>query len=147
MRGSIVYSIKVKRPVLIKTIVTNEFKKQTTDELMNEMQLLDSQIMHLELQNRQIQDQFSSMGYIHEENKQYVNKAIEEIRTRLEQLSSLKNELNSHKESINHLALNNVIITGSLENYVELKVGENIYDKFKGAEILIKDGIIQEIRS
>lgn len=147
MRGSIVYSIKVKRPVLIKTIVTNEFKKQTTDELMNEIKLLDSQIMHLELQNRQIQDQFSSMGYINDENKQYVNKAIEEIRTRLEQLSSLKNELNSHKESITHLALNNVIITGSLENYVELKVGENIYDKFKGAEILIKDGIIQEIRS
>ena len=52
----------------------------------------------------------------------------------------------SQKESISHLALNNVIITGSLENYVELRTGENIYDKFHEAEILVKDGVIQEIR-
>ena len=141
------YSISVKRPVIIKTIVTKDFKKQAVEELMNELQVLDSQIMQLELQSRQVHDQFSTMGYMTEENKMYVHKAVEEIHSRLEQLGALRNELNGHKESIEHLALNNVMITGSLENYVELKVGENLYDKFKDAEIIIKDGIIQDIRS
>lgn len=142
-----VYSIKVKRPVIVKTIVTEGFKKQASEELLKEMHLLDSQIMQLELQSRQIHDQFSSMGLLDEENKNYVHRALEDVHSKLEQLSVLRNELNTHKESIAHLALNNIIITGSLENYVELKIGENLYDKFKDAEIIIKDGVIQDIRS
>ena len=61
-------------------------------------------------------------------------------------MNTFKQELHAQKESINRLANNNVIVTGSLENYVELNIGENIYDKFKNAEIIVKDGIIQEIR-
>jgi len=139
-------SITVKRPVKIKTIVTDSFKKQVQDELNKEIHLLDSQIMQLELQSKQVQDQateFTSL-YIDRSTEQ-IQQALEEIARKLQQMGELKLELVSQRENISHLALNNVIITGSLENYVELKTGENIYEKFKEAEILVKDGIIQEI--
>lgn len=140
-------SISVKRPVKIKTIVTDKFKQQAQEELNKEIHLLDSQIMQLELQSRQIQEQASEFtGLYGDQNVDQIQQALLDISRRLQQMGELKNELVSQRESIAHIALNNVIITGSLENYVELKTGENIYEKFKEAEILVKDGIIQEIR-
>ncbi len=139
--------IRVKRPIKIKTVVTDKFKQQVQEELNKEIHLLDSQILQLELQSKQIQDQASEFaGLYGENNLEQIQIALEDIAKRLQQMSELKNEMVSQKNSISHLALNNVIITGSLENYVELRTGENLYDKFREAEILVKDGIIQEIK-
>lgn len=139
-------TLKVKRPVVVKTIVTDEFKKQATEELSKELHLLDSQLMQLQLQNKQIQDQTNSLtGVYGDEGLKQIQQALVEISQRIEQINNLKLELQNQKESINHLALNNVIVTGNLENYVELAIGENLYEKFNHAEILVKDGIIQEI--
>ncbi len=140
-------SIRVKRPIKIKTVVTDQFKQQAQEELSKEIHLLDSQIMQLELQSKQIQDQASEFSSLYGDHSiEQIQQALEDIARRLQQMAELKTEMVSQKESISHLGLNNVIITGSLENYVELKTGENIYDKFREAEILVKDGIIQEIK-
>ncbi|EKE02816.1 MAG: hypothetical protein ACD_20C00328G0009 [uncultured bacterium] len=139
-------TIKVKRPVTIKTVVTDVFKKQANEEINKELHLLDSQIMQLELQNKQIHDQAGSYGAAYgEEGSKQIQDALTEISSRMQQMASLKQELQSQRDSINHLADENVVVTGSLENYFELKIGENIYDKFKNAEIIVRDGIIQDI--
>jgi len=136
--------IRVKRPIKVKTIITEGFKQQAKDELGKEIRLIDNQIMQLELQNKQIQDQISGL-YFGEQNTDQVQQSLEEIIRKLQQMGELKQELTFQQDNIEHLALNNVIITGSLENYVELKPGQNLYEKFKDAEILVKDGIIQDI--
>lgn len=140
-------SIKVKRPVKVKTVVTEGFKEQAKDEINKEIRLLDNQIMQLEVQSKQIQDQVSGgmSQYFSEGSSDQAHMAIEELLQRLQQMSELKQELQFQKENIDHLALNNVIVTGSLENYVEIKPGENLYEKFKEAEIIIKDGVVQDI--
>ena len=138
--------IKVKRPVTIKTIVTSEFKKQATEEISKEIHMIDSQIMQLELQNKQIIDQVSGFSsQFDEESTKQMHNAINDISQRLSQMTGLKQELTSQRDTINHIALENIIVTGTLENYVELEIGENLYDKFKKAEIIVKDGIIQDI--
>ena len=139
-------TLKVKRPVTIKTVVTDNFKKQANEEIAKEIHLLDSQIMQLELQNKQIQDQATNYSANYgDENAEQIKQAVMEIANRLQQMNILKQELQSQRDSINHLMHDNIIVTGSLENYVELNIGENIYDKFKKAEIIVKDGVIQEI--
>lgn len=139
-------TIKVKRPVTIKTVVTEGFKKQANEEINKELHLLESQIMQLELQNKQIQDQAGSYGAAYgEEGSRQIQEALNELSNRLQQMVSLKQELQSQRESINHLAHDNVVVTGSLENYFDLSIGENIYEKFKNAEIIVRDGIIQDI--
>ena len=139
-------SINVKRPVTIKTVVTEDFKRQAIVEISKEMQLLDSQIMQLEIQSKQIHDQVTGYKAMYgDDAPKEVTQALDDISGRLQQMSSIKQELHSHKDTITHMGLDNIIVTGSLENYVELSIGENIYDKFKTAEIIVKDGIIQEI--
>ncbi len=140
-------SIKVKRPVKVKTVVTDSFKQQAKEEINKEIRLIENQIMQLELQSKQIQDQVTGglSGYFAEGSLDQVQQALDDVIQRLQQMGELKQELQFQRENIDHLSLNNVIITGSLENYVELKPGENLYDKFKEAEILVKDGVIQDI--
>ncbi len=140
-------SIKVKRPVKVKTIVTDNFKQQAKEEINKEIRLIDNQIMQIELQSKQIQDQVTGglSGYFPEGSPEQAQQAMDDLLQRLQQMSELKQELQFQKENIDHLALNNIVITGSLENYVELRPGENLYEKFKDAEILVKDGIIQDI--
>lgn len=140
-------TIRVKRPVKVKTVVTEGFKQQAKDELKKEMHLIDNQIMQLELQSKQIQDQISgvSSSFYGEHDVEQIQQSLEEIMRRIQQMGELKQELQFQEDNIDHLTLDNVIVTGSLENYVELKPGENLYEKFKDAEIIIKDGVIQEI--
>ncbi len=140
-------TIRVKRPVKVKTVVTEGFKQQAKDELDKEIRLIDNQIMQLELQSKQIQDQVSgvSSAFYGEHDMEQIQQSLEDIMRRIQQMGELKQELQFQEDNIDHLTLNNVIITGSLENYVELKPGENLYEKFKDAEIIVKDGIIQDI--
>ncbi len=140
-------SIRVKRPVKVKTIVTDSFKQQAKDEINKEIRLIDNQILQLELQSKQIQDQLTgaSSAYYGDQNNEQIQQSLEEIMRRLQQMSELKQEMHFQQENIEHLSTDNVIVTGSLENYVDLKLGENLYEKFKEAEIIIKDGIIQDI--
>ena len=55
-------NIKVKRPVTIKTVITDEFKTHAAEELNKELHLLETQLLQLELQNKQIQDQVNNFG-------------------------------------------------------------------------------------
>jgi len=138
-------SLKIKRNITVKTIVTEEFKKNSSQEINKELQLLDSQIMQLELQSKQMQDQLAN-DFSVSENAPQIRQAINEISQRLTQYAGVKQELLQQRENINGLEPGNLINTGNLENYVEISVGDNIYEKYKTASIIVKDGIIQEIR-
>lgn len=141
----IMQKITIKRPVTIKTIVTSNFKRQATEELLKEIHLLESQIMQLEIQNKKLQDQVFSNTFM-DEIPDNIQRTLKEIQEKLEQMHFIKQELYSQKETVENILLDNLVVTGSLENYVEVTIGENIYDKFKEAEIIVKDGIIQQIK-
>ncbi len=135
--------ILIKRPVTIKTIVTQKFKAETEEEFLRELNLIDIQIMQIEKQIREFQDnqQYSKRTDFLEK----MGMSIDDVTRKLEQLVFLKQELIEHNNTIENLKLEEHVITGNLENYFELKIGDNLYDKFKVAEIIVRDGIIEEI--
>jgi hypothetical protein len=139
-------SIKIKRNITVKTVVTEEFKKNSSQEITKELQLLDNQIMQLELQSKQMQDQLAN-DFTASDNAPQIRQAVIEISQRLTQFAGVKQELLQQRENINGLEPGNLINTGSLENYVEISEGDNIYEKYKAASIIVKDGIIQEIKA
>lgn len=128
--------IFIKGTVTIKTILTQKFKKEAQEEFLKEIALLDDQILHTESQIRQNQD----MGNFFKSGQS------NELSYKLEQLVFLKQELVSHHESFEKLPLEEEIVTGMLDNYFELKIGDNLYDKVKDAEIVVRDGIIEKIK-
>lgn len=141
-------ALSVKRQVIVKTIVTDDFKKKAENELLDEIKLVDDQINHLQIQLNQVIQQFqqrhiSGLNIAPQDADQVIN----ELNIKLQQLLALKQSLQIQIDNIHDAQIGESIITGSLENYVEIKPGDNIYEKLVNKEIIIKDGIIQEIIS
>ncbi len=130
MRRNSVDKIFIKRSVTVKTILTKKFKEETEEEFLREIALIDDQILQTESRIRQRQDTVLS----------------NELSHKLEQLVFLKQELVDHHNNFDRLPLEEEVVTGMLDNYFELKIGDNLYDKVKDAEIVVRDGIIEKIK-
>lgn len=139
-------SLKVKRQIVVKTIVTDKFKNGAQNELLDEIKLIDDQINHFQVQLNQVIQQFqqnSTTGF--SVGPQEAEQIMNELNLKLQQLVALKQNLQFQIENIKTAKEGEIVVTGSLENYTELKPGDNIYEKLLNNEILVKDSLIQEI--
>lgn len=141
-----VQSIKVKRQIIVKTLMTEDFKVKAKEELLDEMKLIDGQINHFQLQLNQLiqqiqQSSIAGLAPAAQETEQIIN----DLNIKLQQLLGLKQNMHLQIENVDNAQTGEYIVTGSLENYVDLNVGDNIYETLVDKEIIIKDGIVQEI--
>lgn len=139
-------SFTVKRQIVVKTIVTDKFKNGAQSELLDEIKLIDDQINHFQVQLNQVIQQFqqnSTTGF--SIGPQEAEQIMNELNLKLQQLVALKQNLQFQIENIKTAKEGEIVVTGSLENYVELKPGDNIYEKMLNNEVIVKDSLIQEI--
>ena len=61
-------------------------------------------------------------------------------------LMQLREEMQQQSQALSELPVGSVVTQFTVENPVEVRLGENIFQRLEGGEILVKDGIIQEIR-
>ena len=54
--------------------------------------------------------------------------------------------MQGQSKALVELPIGSVVTQFTLESPVEVKVGENVFQKLEGGEILVKDGIVQEIK-
>lgn len=134
--------ITVKRPVVIKNIITAEFKDSLKSNTFRDVELLDSQIVALELNLKQLQ---SDVNQNNPQLAQMLHNSIMECSQRLEQLVLYKQNLHSQIEELDKKQLGEQIITGMLESTVELNVGDNIYERLREAQIIVENGTIVQI--
>jgi hypothetical protein len=60
--------------------------------------------------------------------------------------NAAKSDLMMKIEEAKRLQIGSEFVQGPLEGPVHVSIGDNLYKKVGGAEIIVKDGIIQEIR-
>lgn len=134
-------SVELKRVVMVKAIVTEAFK----DNLIKE---LDRAVKNLEAQESQMNNQ--SKNYLEDLKKKGLMQKAVAFKNQLEEEKSrqaaAKSDLLMKIEEAKRLTVGSEFVQGPLEGPVNVSVGDNLYKKVGGAEILVKDGIIQEIR-
>lgn len=130
--------LTITRPVVIKAIVTESFKRLYTQDLEDAIkrvdaltQQLDTQIRRTELE-RQVSPQ--SRG---------IRQQLELERARQD---ATKAELAMRLHEAQQLELNAEFPQGTVESLVEVQVGDNLFTKLGRTEVVVKDGIIMEIR-
>jgi predicted TIM-barrel fold metal-dependent hydrolase len=130
--------ITVVRPVMVKAIVTETFKRQYLAELEDtakRLELLigqiDTQIRRTELE-RQITPQSRA-----------VRQQLEIERSRQE---AARMELAARFKEAEALELQSEFSQGTVESMVELSIGDNFFTRLARAEVILKDGIVIEIR-
>src|SRR5207245_10565310 len=128
----------VRRPLVMKAIVTKGFKRlyiQDLEEAIRRGNAIevqpDSQTRRAELE-RTVTPQARA-----------IRQQLELERARQE---ATRAELEMRLREAQQLELNSEFAQGTVESLVEVKVGDNLFTKLSRAEIIVKDGIIMEIR-
>ncbi len=130
--------ITVVRPVVVKAIVTEAFKKQYMSEIEDTVRRLDSVVTQIDTQIRrsELERQVSPQS-------RAIRQQLEVERSRQE---AARMELAARMKEAEALELQSEFSQGTLESMVELNVGDNFFTRLARAEVVIKDGIVIEIR-
>lgn len=130
--------ITVVRPVVVKAIVTETFKKQYLSELEDTVRRLDSVVTQIDTQIRrsELERQVSPQS-------RAIRQQLEAERSRQE---AARMELAARIKEAEALELQSEFSQGTLESMVEISVGDNFFTRLARSEVIIKDGIVIEIR-
>ena len=131
-------SITVQRPVVIKAIVTEAFKRLYIADLEEAIKRVDVIIQQIDVQSRRF------------ELERQVTPQTRNIRAQLEmerqRQEATRMELQARLREAQDLQLNTEFTQGTIEGTVDVAVGDNLFDKISRTEIIVKDGIVLEIR-
>jgi hypothetical protein len=134
-------SVTLKRTVTIKAIVTEDFKKYLVFELQNAIKNLDQKMSLVDTQGKKLIETLKDKGA-----QDQINSINQQINLEKQQKDAAVTDLNKRIEDAKNLALNSEFIQGTVDGFVTVGEGDNLYQKLGALEIIIKDGIIQDIR-
>ncbi len=134
-------SIELKRVVMVKAIVTEAFKQNLVKELERAIANMEAQSSQMELQSKNYLDDLKKKGLM--QKAAAFKQQYEEERARQ---AAAKSDLLMKIEEAKRLQIASEFVQGPLEGPIDVSIGDNLYKKVGGAEIIVKDGIIQEIR-
>ncbi|MCX7943136.1 MAG: YlqD family protein [Deltaproteobacteria bacterium] len=132
--------IKIKRIITVKAIVTDSFKKNLIQDLKKAKENINIQIMQLESEARIYLDQLKKNGDL--VRAQMIEAQLAETKERYTQ--GLE-EINEKLVEAERLVYGTLYTQGQLEGEVEVSIGDDLYKKIAGAEIIVKDGIVERI--
>ncbi len=128
----------VKRSILLKAVVDDALKNDLLKQLQDNQKKIDLEIERL---NYQINKLLIESPMDIRESIALRKKVEEEKRDG----ELLKDQILNKIKEVNSLDLGSIYPIGVIEGLAELKVGDNLWDKVNNCEIIIKEGIIEEI--
>lgn len=134
-------AIELKRVVMVKAIVTEAFKQNLIKELERAIGNIDGQMGQMETQSKNYLEDLKKKGLM--QKAAAFKHQLDEEKSRQ---AAAKADLMMKIEEAKRLQIGSEFVQGPLEGPVDVAVGDNLYKKVGGAEIIVKDGVIQEIR-
>ncbi|MFC1478863.1 YlqD family protein [Candidatus Margulisiibacteriota bacterium] len=134
-------SVTLKRTVTIKAIVTEDFKKYLKQELQQAIQDLDNKLNEVITQGNMLIQQLEQQG-----QAEQVNIIKQQMELDKQQQAAAREDLEKKTNDTDLLALSSEFAQGTIDGFVSVKADDNLYEKLGALEIIVKDGIITEIR-
>jgi len=142
-------SLNLRRQAIIKAIVTDTFKQQASAELQGALQQIDMQMQQLEFQGKRAISDLEKKGIspAGPELTAQLNQLKAQIEQERQNLFSAKNDMMQKLNMIGQLEPGSEFVQGNVDNFVDVKLGDNLYAKLSAPEIIVKDGVVIEIRT
>ncbi|NJL45236.1 MAG: hypothetical protein HC922_04760 [Leptolyngbyaceae cyanobacterium SM2_3_12] len=141
-------SLLLKRVVNIKAIVTPLWKEEAQKQLQSQINEMDSRLQQLEMQGQRMMTELQKQVDAQPGNVS-IQQQIADVQNRLNQdkskLLQQKNQNLQQLQQVQTIELDKEVDQGKVESFFNVSVGDNLVRKLQ-IEILIKDGVIQEIR-
>jgi F0F1-type ATP synthase membrane subunit b/b' len=132
--------LTIRQPVAVKFILTEDTKQQIVSDHRRQVERLMSELEQLEQQGKSALEQAMAQGgnaaqQVHERLEQEKNTRIQQREQFIQQIQQIQQmELGAEIQNMN------------VETSVEVNVGDDWGAILRGAEIVVKDGIVHEIR-
>ena len=124
--------ITVKRNVAVRAVVTEQFKDFLKLELKENVRMAKLRIEEIDKQMMQ-GDKVSTL--------------IPQLLSERQQLQFTLEHEDQQRVGIEQLENGSLFNQGSVEGFVTVSEGDNLYEKIGGMEVIVKDGVIQKITS
>ena len=132
--------LSIRQPVSVKFILTEQTKQQILTEQRRQIEQLTAEMDQIEQQGKLALEQAMTQGG---SAAQEVRQQIEQERNqRMEQREQLIQQI----QQIQQLELGTELQNMTVETMVDVNVGDDWGSVLMGSEIIIKDGIVHEIR-
>jgi hypothetical protein len=122
----------LKRQIIVKAVVTESFKTFLNYELSETVKMNTNKINQLENQMKLFDQKDPRYTQLNNEKR--------------EAEAYIKSEADQRK-FISDLELNSVYSQGPIDGMVTVSVGDNLYEKLGGVELIVKDGVVQKINA
>jgi predicted RNase H-like nuclease (RuvC/YqgF family) len=132
--------LTVKRSVSIYAIVTDQLKEELRAELQEAIDATQRRMDQLDFQGRRFLSDLQSPDLT---QAMAARRQIEAEKRRHE---ALKQDLVEQLAEVDKLEMGSEFARGTLEGNTEVNVGDDLMKTLAGAAIVIKDGLIVEIR-
>ncbi len=140
--------LQLKRVVNIKAIVTPLWKEEAQKQLQSQINQIDGQLQQLEMQGQRMMTELQKQAETQPGNLT-IQQQIADVQNRLNQdksnLLQQKNQNLQQLQQVQTVDLEMEVDQGKVESFFTVGIGENLVQKLQ-VEILLRDGVIQEIR-
>lgn len=134
-------TITLKRTVTIKAIVTEDFKNYLSFELETAIKDLKNKIQEIEKQGKSLISSLQNDG-----SSEQIKSIEQQLKLEKQQQENVISDLTKRIGEAKNLQLNSEFVQGTIDGFVGVKVGDNLYQKLGALELIVKDGVIQEIK-
>ncbi len=139
MAASVNKGIQVIRKVVVKAIVTDDFKNKLYEELDTSIAQTETRLQQLDFEKKRL-----SLRSGRAPKEQVLLNQLENERGRLK---SLHQQFSRKREEIEKLELDMEYVQGTIDSPVQIQEGDSFYDLLTKTEIVVKDGNVIEIRN
>lgn len=133
-------TLRLRQEVGLIFIVTQELKSR----LMEEFDAATE-----EVQRQMDQFDFRARHALAELQRADLNRAMaarQQIEAEKQRLTAVKHELADRRKEIEALTIGSEYPRGNIEGFVDVKLGDNLFAKLAGYQIIVKDGVVVEFR-
>jgi hypothetical protein len=132
--------LSIRRSIEVVVIVTDQFKQELKAELQLAAEEAQRRIEQMEVQSRRLLADLQRTDITQAMN---ARRQVEAERRRGD---ALKQDIQRQIEETDKLEIGSEYPRGTLEGVVEVNAGDNLIGKLTGAQVVVKDGVVIEIR-
>lgn len=131
-------TITVKKTITVRAIVTRGFQDYLRSEVISSMELSEKRFGEIQTKAKEIL-----------ESDKTPEAGIREVQSKLDEETAKYNEameqLVQMRKQIDTLKMDSLFDQATIDGYVTLRIGDNLYEKLTG-EIIVRDGSIIDIK-
>jgi F0F1-type ATP synthase membrane subunit b/b' len=139
--------LTIKRPVVVKVIVTPRWKEEVQQQLQGQIAQLDNQLQQLDQQAQKIIEDIKkqSITPIPPQVAQQIDNIQLQANQKKAQIAEQKNQTMQQLQQVQMLEMGQEAVQAQMEGYCNVEVGDNLIKKLN-VQIVMRDGIVEEIR-